>query len=44
MSLRNPKIGEKITTQIGNVYYNIDKSIDYFTEYQVGRGTAKSAV
>lgn len=40
MSLRNPKIGEKITTEIGNVYYNIDKSIDYFTEYQVGRGTA----
>lgn len=40
MSLRNPKIGEKITTEIGNVYYNIEKSIDYFTEYQVGRGTA----
>lgn len=40
MSLRNPKIGEKITTEIGNVYYNIDKSIDYFTEYQIGRGTA----
>ncbi|MFC4816316.1 hypothetical protein [Flavobacterium sp. GCM10023249] len=40
MSLRNPKIGEKITNEIGNVYYNIDKSIDYFTENQLGRGTA----
>ena len=40
MSLRNPKIGEKITNEIGNVYYNIDKSIDYFSENQLGRGTA----
>lgn len=40
MSLRNPKIGEKITNEIGNVFYNIEKSIDYFTENQLGRGTA----
>jgi hypothetical protein len=40
MSLRNPKIGEKVTQEIGNVYYHIDKSIDYFTDNQIGRGTA----
>ncbi len=40
MSLRNPKIGEKVTNEIGNVFYNIDKSIDYFAENQIGRGTA----
>ncbi|WP_428223935.1 hypothetical protein [Flavobacterium sp.] len=40
MSLRNPKIGEKITNEIGNVYYHTDKAIDYFTDNQIGRGTA----
>ncbi|RXR20972.1 hypothetical protein EQG63_03270 [Flavobacterium amnicola] len=40
MSLRNPKIGEKVTQEIGNVYYQIDKGIDYFTQNQVSRGTA----
>ncbi|MFK7049665.1 hypothetical protein FLACOL_00327 [Flavobacterium columnare] len=38
MSLRNPKIGEKVTKEVGNIYYNIDKSIDYFTDNQVARG------
>lgn len=40
LSLRNPKIEEKITTQVGNVYYHLDKSIDYFNENQLGRGTS----
>ncbi|MBP9848144.1 MAG: DUF4175 family protein [Flavobacterium sp.] len=40
LSLRNPKIGEKVTQEIGNVYYHIDKGIDYFTANQLSRGTA----
>lgn len=40
LSLRNPKISEKITNEVGNVYYHTDKSIDYFTENQIARGTA----
>lgn len=38
MSLRNPKIGEKVTKEIGNVYYNLDKSIESFTDNLIGRG------
>lgn len=38
MSLRNPKIGETVTKEIGNVYYNLDKSIDNFTSNNLGRG------
>ncbi|MCJ1807445.1 hypothetical protein MRP92_11065 [Flavobacterium covae] len=40
MSLRNPKIGEKVTKEIGTIYYNLDKSIEYFTENQISRGMA----
>lgn len=40
MSLRNPKIGEKVITEIGNIHYNMDKSIVSFTENQIGRGTS----
>lgn len=40
LSLRNPKISEQISNEVGKVYYNIDKSIDLFTDNQVGRGTA----
>lgn len=40
MSLRNPKIGEKITNEIGKVYYNIDKSLESFTENQINRGAS----
>ncbi|MFK7101374.1 hypothetical protein V3471_10320 [Flavobacterium oreochromis] len=40
MSLRNPKIGEKVTKEIGTIYYNLDKSIDYFTENQLARGVS----
>ena len=40
MSLRNPKISEKITEEIGKVYYNIDKSIDMFAENNISRGAS----
>lgn len=40
MSLRNPKIGEKITEEIGKVYYNIDKSIELFTDNNISRGAS----
>lgn len=40
MSLRNPKITENVTTEIGNVHYNIDKSLDAFVEAQVAKGTS----
>ncbi|GAA4761378.1 MULTISPECIES: DUF4175 family protein [Flavobacterium] len=40
MSLRNPKIGDKVIIEIGNIHYNMDKSIVSFTENQIGRGTS----
>jgi len=40
MSLRNPKISEMVTDEIGKIYYNIDKSIDSFSENQIARGTS----
>ena len=38
MSLRNPKIGDNITKEIGNVIYNIDKSLSSLTDAQVPKG------
>jgi hypothetical protein len=38
MSLRNPKIGEEITKEIGNAQYNLDKSTDTFVEAQIPKG------
>ncbi|SHF99916.1 hypothetical protein SAMN05444396_103341 [Flavobacterium segetis] len=38
MSLRNPKIAEDITKEIGNVIYNVDKSLSSFADAQVSRG------
>ncbi|WPR72241.1 hypothetical protein SLW70_03620 [Flavobacterium sp. NG2] len=38
MSLRNPKLGENITKEIGNIQYNIDKSLDSFTDSNVAKG------
>jgi hypothetical protein len=40
MSLRNPKIAEDVTKDIGNVHYNIDKSLESLSESQMGRGVA----
>ncbi|NRS87911.1 hypothetical protein HNQ02_000821 [Flavobacterium sp. 7E] len=38
MSLRNPQIAEQVTKEIGNMQYNIDKSLDSFTETQFSKG------
>jgi len=40
MSLRNPKITENVTNEIGNVHYNIDKALEAFVEAQVSKGTS----
>ncbi|RZJ67946.1 MAG: hypothetical protein EOO50_03735 [Flavobacterium sp.] len=40
MSLRNPKMTENVTTEIGNVHYNIDKSLEAFVEAQVSKGAS----
>jgi hypothetical protein len=38
MSLRNPKITEEVTKEIGNVHYNIDKSLENFSDAQFPKG------
>lgn len=38
MSLRNPKIAEDITKEIGNVQYNVDKSLESLADSQVAKG------
>lgn len=38
LSLRNPKIAEEVTKEIGNVHYNIDKALDSFVELQISKG------
>jgi hypothetical protein len=38
MSLRNPKIADDITKEIGNVVYNVDKSLSSLTDAQVPKG------
>ncbi|GIZ08046.1 ATPase [Flavobacterium sp. UMI-01] len=38
MSLRNPKIAEDITKEIGNIQYNMDKALDNFTNSQLSKG------
>ncbi len=40
MSLRNPKIGQDITTEIGNVHYNIDRALDNLVEGNVAKGAS----
>ena len=40
MSLRNPKIAEDITKEIGNVQYNVDKAIETLAEANVQRGNS----
>ena len=40
MSLRNPKIAENITKEIGNVHYNIDKSLENLVEAQIPKGVS----
>ncbi|WP_278034459.1 hypothetical protein [Flavobacterium nitratireducens] len=38
MSLRNPKFTEEITKEVGNVQYNIDKSLESLTDSQFSKG------
>ena len=38
MSLRNPKLGENITKEIGNAQYNIDKSLEALADAQIPKG------
>ena len=38
MSLRNPKIAENITKEIGNVHYNIEKAIENLVDAQIAKG------
>ena len=40
MSLRNPKIGENITKEIGNAHYNLDKSLETLADAQIPKGSS----
>ncbi len=40
MSLRNPKIGENITKEIGNLQYNLDKSLETMVDSQIAKGVS----
>jgi hypothetical protein len=40
MSLRNPKIGENITKEIGNAQYNLDKSLETLADAQTAKGVS----
>jgi hypothetical protein len=40
MSLRNPKIAEDVTKEIGNVHYNLDKSLESMVESQIAKGVS----
>ena len=40
MSLRNPKIGENITKEVGNALYNIDKSLETLVDGQLAKGVS----
>ena len=40
MSLRNPKLGENITTEIGNVHYNVDKALETLSDAQIQKGVS----
>ena len=40
MSLRNPKIGEQVTKEIGEVQYNVDKALETLAEANVSKGTS----
>lgn len=38
MSLRNPKIAEEVTKEVGNVHYNVDKSLESLADAQIPKG------
>jgi hypothetical protein len=40
LSLRNPKLSEGVTTEVGNVQYNIEKSLETLAEADVFKGVS----
>lgn len=40
MSLRNPKIAEDITKEIGNVQYNVDKALETLADANIPKGNS----
>lgn len=40
LSLRNPKIAEEVTKEVGNVEYNIDKSLETLADANVPKGVS----
>ncbi|WP_367268924.1 hypothetical protein [uncultured Flavobacterium sp.] len=40
MSLRNPKITEKVTEEVGNVHYYVDKALADLADNKIPRGTS----
>ena len=40
MSLRNPKLTEEITKEVGNVQYNVDKALESLTDSQISKGVS----
>lgn len=40
MSLRNPKIAEDVTKEIGNVQYNVDRALETLAEANVSKGNS----
>lgn len=40
LSLRNPKIAEEVTKEVGNVQYNIDKAIETLADANVPKGVS----
>ncbi|WP_026703815.1 DUF4175 family protein [Flavobacterium soli] len=38
LSLRQPKLGDGITKEVGNVHYNIDKSLESLADANIGKG------
>ncbi|MFH6992870.1 hypothetical protein [Flavobacterium sp. FlaQc-48] len=40
LSLRNPKVAEDVTREIGNVQYNVDKAIESLSDVQVPKGVS----
>ena len=40
MSLRNPKIAEEVTKEVGNVQYNVDKALETLVEANIPKGVS----
>lgn len=38
LSLRNPKISEEVTTEVGNIHYYVDKALGDLAENKISRG------